>query len=676
MTGDGAGEGGVGEPVVAGDGASSNAETLGVVSESAHPFLQRLVQGPLLTDGAMGTLLYSRGIGYDQCFDALCETNPELVGSVHADYIEAGAELIETNTFGANAFRLAEHGLAERVSAINLAGARLAREAADASGRKVWVAGSVGPLGVALAPVGELDPADARAAFAAQIQALAEGSVDLIVIETMRDVREAIAAIEAARATCDLPVVALATFGEDGLTATGLAPEAVVRALEAAGADVVGANCSTGPAPMLDVMARMAAVARVPLAAIPNAGLPTLVAGRYIYTSSPAYMAEVAGQMIGAGVRIVGGCCGTTPEHIAVMHASLAGGMAPLPRVSLSFPAATAPGDGGGDGAGDTSGETPHGEPLRGSAEDLAVAVYGRHGPTAFQHALGRRFVVCVTVDPPRGFNAGALLIRLGRLVESGLVDAIDVADSPQARAHVSALAMSVLIQGELGVEAVLNLGCRYRNLVAIHSELMGAHALGVRNILGIMGALPAYGDYPDATVVHDITDGRLIALLAELNRGHTIGGQPATEPAAFHIGCQLALGALDLDRELAVFEAKVAAGAQFAFTDPIFDPRRVDEALRHFGGRFPIPVLAGILPLWNARHAAYLHNEVPGIEIPDAILDRMRAAGDDGRAAGVAVAAETLAALGDAVAGARLMPPSDRFGVVEEIVAAALVPG
>jgi methionine synthase I (cobalamin-dependent)/5,10-methylenetetrahydrofolate reductase len=660
----------VSEGIVGADGARSHVESQDVVSESAHPFLQRLAQGPLLTDGAMGTLLYSRGIGYDQCFDALCETNPELVRGVHADYIEAGAELIETNTFGANAFRLAEHGLGERVRAINLAGARLAREAADASGRKVWVAGSVGPLGVALAPVGELDPADARAVFAAQIQALAEGGVDLIVIETMRDVREAIAAIEAARATCDLPVVALSTFGEDGLTATGLAPEAVVRALETAGADVVGANCSTGPAPMLDVMTRMAAVARVPLAAIPNAGLPTLVAGRYIYTSSPAYMAEVAGQMIAAGVRIVGGCCGTTPEHIGAMHAGLAGGTLHTPR--LIFPAAAHVADGG---AGQITGQTM-GEPTGEPSDELAAMLGGLRGPTTFQRALGTRFVVCVTVDPPRGFNAGALLARLRRLVESGLVDAIDVADSPQARAHVSALAMSVLIQGELGVEAVLNLGCRYRNLVAIHSELMGAHALGVRNILGIMGALPAYGDYPDATVVHDITDGRLIALLAELNRGHTLGGQPATEPAAFHIGCQLALGALDLDRELAVFEAKVAAGAQFAFTDPIFDPRRVDEALRHFGGRFPIPVLAGILPLWNARHAAYLHNEVPGIEIPDAILARMQAAGDDGRAAGVAVAAETLAALGDAVAGVRLMPPSDRFGVVEEILAAALVPG
>ena len=608
-------------------------------------FLRRLAEGPLLTDGAMGTLLYSRGIGFDRCFDALCETDPELVRAVHTDYIAAGAELIETNTFGANAFRLAEHGLADRVVAINRAGARLAREAADTAGGRPWVAGSVGPLGVTLAPVGALDPAEARAAFAEQVRALAEAGVDVLFIETMRDVAEAVAAIEAAGSVCDLPVVALATFGEDGLTATGLAPEAVARALEAAGANVVGANCSTGPAPMLDVMARMARVAGVPLAAIPNAGLPTLAGGRYIYTSSPAYMAEVIAQMVDAGVRVVGGCCGTTPEHIAAMRAVLDARPPTAPR--QSFPAVDV--------------VEERGEP--------ATTV---GGPTAFQRTLAERFTVCVTVDPPRGFTAAAMLARLGRLVESEAVDVIDVADSPQARARVSALAMSVLIQRQLGVEAVLNLGCRYRNLVAIHSELMGAHALGVRNILGIMGALPAHGDYPDATVVHDITDVRLLALLADFNRGAGIVGRAADEPPAFHIGCQLNLGALDIDRELAQFEAKVAAGAQFAFTDPLYDPRRLDDAVRRLGGRFAIPVLAGILPLWNARHASYLHNEVPGIEIPTATLDRMRSANDDGREMGARVAAETLAAVRGGVAGVRIIPPSGHYGIVIDVLAAA----
>jgi len=649
----------------------------------------------------MGTLLYSRGIPFERCFDALCESDPDLVRGVHLDYVAAGAELIETNTFGANAFRLAEHGLEDRVHAINLAGARLAREVADAAGaagRKVWVAGSVGPLGVTLAPVGAVDAAAARAAFAAQIAALAEGGVDVLWIETMRDVREAILAIEAARSVCALPVAVLATFGEDGLTATGLAPETVVRALEEAGADVVGANCSTGPAPMLDVVARMAAAARAPVAAIPNAGLPAVAGSRYIYTSSPAYMAEVAGQMLDAGVRVVGGCCGTTPEHIAAMRAMLSD-RAAVPRLSFApldrAAGVTGPaGDGraGGSARGTVGGAAPEevGGTADGTVDGTAGGTAGESvvgiadvpadgtaawlaGPTAFQRALGTRPVVAVAVDPPRGFHTAGMLAHLRQLIETGKVDVVDVADSPQARAHLSALAMSVLIQHQLGVEAVLNLGCRYRNLVAIHSELMGAHALGVRNVLGIMGALPAHGDYPAATVVHDITDVQLIGLLAGLNRGQALGGQPLAAPSAFHIGCQLHLGALDLDRELALFESKVAAGAQFAFTDPVFDPRQVEHAAARLGGRFPIPVLLGILPLWDARHAAYLHNEVPGIEIPTSVLDRMRSAGDAGRAFGVAVAVEIMAAVGDAVAGVRIAAPMGRQDVVLEVLGAVL---
>ncbi len=615
-------------------------------------FLDRLARGPLLADGAMGTLLYSRGIGFDRCFDALCESDPALVRAVHADYVAAGAELIETNTFGANRHRLAEHGLADRVREINLAGARLARAAADRAGRPVWVAGSVGPLGVAVAPAGGAEEAAAAAAFAEQVRALADGGVDVIVVETMRSTDEARLAVAAARTACGLPVIALATFGEDGVTGDGHAPDAVARLLQSAGADVVGANCSTGPAQMLDVVLRMAPAARVPIAAIPNAGLPTMVGGRYSYTSSPAYMAEMIAQMVAAGARIVGGCCGTTPEHIAAMAATLATG-AGQPRDAraaprLSFPAREVETEG--------SPEPP--------------------GPTAFQRALGRRFTVAVTVDPPRGFEAAAVPAGVRALVDAGRVDVVDVADSPQARAHVSALAMSVVVQDRLGIEAVLNLGCRYRNAVALHAELMGAHALGVRNVVGIMGELPAHGDYPDATVVNDISDVRLVALMAACNRGSGGRDGQAAVPAAFHIGCQLDLGAVDLMRELHQFQAKVDAGAQFAFTDPVFDLRLVDAALAHLGGRFPIPVLAGVLPLWNARHAAYLHNEVPGMEIPAAVLRRMAAAGDDGRAIGVAIAVETIAALGDAVAGVRLMAPFGKHGVVAAVLDALAVSG
>lgn len=614
-------------------------------------FLERLARGPLLADGAMGTLLYSRGIGFDRCFDALCETDPALVRGVHADYVAAGAELIETNTFGANRHRLAEHGLADRVRAINLAGARLARAVADGAGHPVWVAGSVGPLGVAVAPAGALDPAAAEAAFGEQVRALAEGGVDVVVVETMRFTDEARLAVAAARAACALPVIALATFGEDGLTGDGRAPDEVARLLEAAGADVVGANCSTGPAQMLDVVLRMAPAARVPIAAIPNAGLPTVVGGRYSYTSPPGYMAEMIAQMLAAGARVVGGCCGTTPEHIAAMAAVLAagaGGARPHPVPRLSFPARDA----------------------------AAAGPVEPPGPTAFQRALARRFAVAVTVEPPRGFEAAAVPRRVGDLVAAGRVDAIDVADSPQARAHVSALAMSVVVQDRLGVEAVLNLGCRYRNAVALHAELMGAHALGVRNVVGIMGELPAHGDYPDATVVNDITDVRLVALMAACNRGAGGRDGQAAVPAAFHIGCQLNLGAVDLARELQQFQAKVDAGAQFAFTEPVFDLDLVEAALAHFGGRFPIPVLAGVLPLWNARHAAYLHNEVPGMEIPAGILRRMAAAGDDGQAEGVAIAAATVADLGGAIAGVRLLAPFGKYAAVAAVLDALAAAG
>jgi homocysteine S-methyltransferase len=600
----------------------------------------------LLADGAMGTLLYSRGVSYDHCFDALNETDPELVRGIHADYVAAGAELIETNTFGANAHRLAEHELESRVHEVNRAGARLAREVADSAPRKVWVAGSIGPLGALLAPIGPLTPSAARAAFTEQIDALVEGGVDLLILETMRDVNEALVALEAARTVCQLPVVVQLTFGEDGLTGTGSTPEDVVRALEAAGADVIGANCSTGPAQMLDVMTRMAAVATTPLSAMPNAGLPTVVGGRYMYTSSPAYMAEVAAQMVEAGVVLVGGCCGTTPKHIAAMHQVLAGAQPPLPRLSFPVP-----------------------EPLP-SSDGLSWL-----GPTALQRALGERFVVTVEVDPPRGFNFATILPKLRALHQSGYVDAIDVADNPRAQACMSALATAALIQSELGIETVLHTGVRHRNLLAIHSDLLGAHALGIRNVFVVMGDLPAYGDYPDATVNKDITASGLMRLLAGFNLGRDLVGRPLGDRTAFHIGCAFNFGAEDLDRELAMLDRKLEAGAQFALTQPVYDPGEVERVLDRCGGRVAIPVLVGILPLWNARHAAFLHNEMPGIHIPEDILRRMSRAGTGGREEGVAIAGQTLRALDGAVQGAYFMPPFEKYELVADVMAAVRAP-
>lgn len=603
------------------------------------PFVERLRQGWLLADGAMGTLLYGRGVSFDRCFETLNEDEPDLVRGVHADYLAAGARLIETNTFGANAMRLAEHGFEQRVTSLNKAGAYLALQAAEAV-PGTWVAGSVGPLGVRLAPIGPLAPARARAVFREQIAALAAGGVDVIAVETMRDLAEALVALEAAREVCQLPVIVSLTFGEDGLSLGGETPEEVVRGLEAAGADVIGANCSTGPAPMLDVMTRMVGVSGTPLAAMPNAGLPAVVHGRFAYTAPPSYMAGVMAQMAAVGVALLGGCCGTTPEHIAAMGHALLGDLPPEPR--LSFPQPEAP-----------VGEAP--ESLR--------------GPTRLSRALAERFTVTVEVDPPRGFNFAAALPKLRMLQECGYVDAVNVADSPRAQARMSALAMGALIQGKLGLETVLHMGCRHRNLVAIHSELLGAHALGIRNVFVVMGDLPANGDYPDATVVNDITATGLMQLLADFNLGQDQSGRRLDQPTAFHVGCAFNLGAGNLGKEIALLERKIAAGAQFAMTQPVYDVRPVDRVLARLGGRFPLPVLMGVLPLWNARHAAFLHNEVPGILIPEHVLATMIRAGDGGREAGITLARQLLTDLAGTVQGAYFMPPFEKYDLVPEIM-------
>lgn len=611
-------------------------------------FLARLRSGPLLADGAMGTLLYSMGVGYEQSFDALSESRPELVRQVHERYIAAGARLIETNSFGANALRLAEHGLTPRVRAINLAAARLARACADAAqgDEAVWVAGSVGPLGAGLQPLGPLGTAEAGAAYGAQIAALAEGGVDLILIETQRDLAEARLALEAARRHAALPVVVLLTFGEDGLTPAGQDPATVARILLADGADLVGANCSTGPAQMLPVVARMADAAGGIVAAMPNAGLPSVVDGRYVYAASPAYMAEAIVDMVAAGARLVGGCCGTTPEHCLAMQQALAR-REPAARLPSAW-----------------SGGLPTAERPADAQADTGP------GPTSFEAALRQGFTVCVEVQPPRSFSAASLLPDLAGLLEGQPVQAFCVSDSPRARPHASPLAMGALIAARLGRPAVLTLSCRHRNLVALHADLMGAHALDLRDVLPVMGGLPAQGDYPNATVVHDVTDLQLLRLLQAFNRGEDGSGRPLDQPTAFHAGCRFRFGALDLGREIEAFLAKVEAGAAFALSDPLFDLARFHAVESALGGRFPIPVLVGVLPLDGPRHGAFLHHEVPGMEIPAELLARLREAGEErGAEQGLDIAAETLEALGDRVQGAFVLPPFGRYAVVPRLL-------
>ncbi|MFN8496568.1 MAG: bifunctional homocysteine S-methyltransferase/methylenetetrahydrofolate reductase [Anaerolineae bacterium] len=608
-----------------------------------HPFLERLAAGPILCDGAMGTQLYARGVSYDKCFDELVVSRPELVKAVHRDYLDAGAEIIETNTFGANRVRLAEHGLADSVAALNAAAVAVAREAiadyraATGEARPRFVAGAVGPIGKTIAPMGQTPRAEARAAFVEQITALVAAGVDLLMLETFSNLTEMTEAVQAARQVApELPLVAQMTFTEDGVTMSGDTPADVVAALEPLGVDLIGANCSVGSSPMLGVVEAMAGVASGPLSAQPNAGFPTVVDGRFMYLSSPQYMAEYARRMIESGVLLVGGCCGTTPEHIRAL-AAVVRDTKPAPR--------------------------QQGQIIVGGAALGEQRL--EHPPTGLQRKLAEKFVITCEVSPPRGFDVGKIMPALMTLRQSGLIDAINVDDNPRATASLSALAMCSLIQTRVGLETVLHLACRTRNLLALHSELMGAHALGVRNVFVVMGDLPHVGDYPNASPVSDVTASGLMSHIKRFNEGVDMSGKALGSETSFFVGCAFNPNADNLDKELRLLDKKVAAGADFILTQPVFDPAVIDNLLRRLGG-FPLPLLVGVIPLYGYRNAEFLHNEVPGMNISAAILRRMRDAGDQGRAEGVRIAQELLDAVHDSVQGAYFIPP---FGKYERVL-------
>ncbi len=611
-----------------------------------HPFLERLAAGPILCDGAMGTQLYARGISYDQCFDELVVSRPELVAAVHHDYLDAGAEILETNTFGANRVRLAEHGLADSVAAFNAAGVAVAHKAiadyraATGETRPLFVAGAVGPVGKAVAPLGQMPRMEARAAFVEQITALVDAGVDLLILETFSNLAEMTEAVRAAREVApEVPLVAQMTFNEDCVTMSGDTPGDVVAALEPLHVDVIGANCSVGSSPMLGVMEAMAAVAATPLAAQPNAGFPTIVDGRFMYLSSPQYMAEYARRMIETGVTLVGGCCGTTPEHIRAL-AQVVRETKPARREQGRTP------------VGSNAGRSAHPE----------------HPPTGLQRKLAEKFVITCEVSPPRGFDVGKLMPSLMTLRKSGLIDAINVDDNPRATASLSALAMCSLIQTRVGLETVLHLACRTRNLLALHSELMGAHALGVRNVFVVMGDLPHVGDYPNASPVSDVTASGLMSHIKHFNEGLDMSGKPLGSQTSFFVGCAFNPNADNLDKELRLLDKKVAAGADFILTQPVFDPDVVHNLLKRLGA-FPLPVLVGVIPLYGYRNAEFLHNEVPGMRISDDILRRMRQAGDKGRAEGVRIAQELLDAIHGDVQGAYFIPPFGKYERVLEVL-------
>ncbi|MDP3065009.1 MAG: bifunctional homocysteine S-methyltransferase/methylenetetrahydrofolate reductase [Chloroflexota bacterium] len=597
---------------------------------------------PVLCDGAMGTLLYARGgVPFGRCFDELDLTRPDLVRSVHLDYIRAGAEIIETNTFGANAIRLSGHGLDARTAEINAAGVRLAIEARDLCGQHVWIAGAVGPLGRGLAPMGHIAPSRARAVFQEQIAALATAGADLLILETFGDLREMTEAVLAARSVCALSIIAQMAFNEDGRTLAGDSPQDVVSALEGLGVTALGANCSIGSEPMLRVIEAMAGVTHIPLSAQPNAGFPAYVSGRYVYLASPEHMADYARRMVEAGAAVVGGCCGTTHEHVSAMRDATRG-------LRLK------------SGASASSQPPP--------APTTPVAVRPVVTPTRLARKLGKGFVVTLEVDPPRGFDVGGLVKRLEPLARLGYVDALDVADSPRAQARMSALALCSLLQMRLGLETILHVAIRHRNLVALHSDLLGAHALGVRNVLAVMGDPPRDGDYPEASVVADITPSGLMALLKAFNRGQGPGGARTDQPTAFTIGGAFNPNAQDPDKEQRALEKKLAAGVDFLLSQPVYDPDVVERWRQRLGG-FPVPLLVGVLPLRSLRHAEFLHNEVPGIVVPEEVRRQLRAAGEDNEeAVGLALARELLVAVAPLVGGAYVIPPFGHYDVVEPL--------
>ena len=606
----------------------------------AHPFLERLRRGPLLGDGAMGTQLHARGVSFERCFDELNLTEPRIVEEIHRAYISAGAELIETNTFGANRIKLARHGLETRVRDINFRAVKLGREAREISGEPVFIAGSVGPIGQQLEPIGRITIAQATVAFEEQIAALLEGGADLLVLETFTNLPELLAAVSAARKTADLPIVAQMTFAEDGLTLSAEEPSQVVQALERAGVDVIGVNRGVGPQVALQVLEAMRQQTRLPLSGQPNAGLPARVEGRFFYFATPEYFATFARQAADLGVAYIGGCCGTTPAHIAAMRAALR----PIGAT------------------------TPIRKPIASTAIPVDLNPAEQLPPTPFAQRLAdHKFVVSVEIDPPRGLNpskciAGAQLVR-----EAG-ADAINIGDSPMARVRMSALSLALMIQSQVGIDTLIHFTSRDKNLMALQAELIGAHALGIRNIIALTGDPPRIGDYPSATGVWDVDSIGLIKILQRLNDGFDWLGTSIGRPASFTIACAVNPSAEDLDHEIDRFRQKIDAGAQVAMSQPLYD-RSTLERFFERTGPLPIPFLLGVLPLQSFRHAEFMHNEVPGIVVPQPLRERMRQAGENGIAEGLQQSRELLDDTRHLIQGVYLMPSFGRYEVVAELV-------
>ncbi len=604
----------------------------------------------LLSDGAMGTVLHQRIRVNGGCFESLNLSNPDVVKSVHADYIHAGSDILQTNTFGANRFKLARHGVRSQLAEINQAGVRVARQAAAMTGKNVLIAGDVGPLGVRIAPFGRVQLPEAREAFAEQISALVSAGVDLLIIETLSDLYEAVEAVAAARQTApDLPLIASMTYTRDNRTLLGDPPAKVARRLSEAGADIIGVNCSGGPLQVLNILRAMRkALPDALYSVMPNAGWPEQVEGRIMYPAVPEYFGKYAVSFWQAGASIIGGCCGTTPEHIASMRKAFQTSPV-LEREKVEAAA-----------GGKISKEA--------GIETLP--------PTSLAQKLSDgKFIIAVEMDPPRGVATQKMLAGASLLAEAG-ADVIDVADSPMARMRMSPWAVCSLIQQKIGIETVLHFPTRGRNVLRVQGDLLAAHALGVRNVFVVMGDPTSIGEYPEAMDNYDLVPSGLIKLIKQgFNAGVDLSGSDIGQPTGFFAGCALNLKPANMADELKNLKRKLKAGADFILTQPIYDARLVSDFLRAYeaeNGKLPIPLVVGLLPLASARHAAFLQSEVPGIEIPQSTRDLMEKSGSQGAQTGINLTIELIHQIKPMVQGIYLMPAFHRYDHASEIIEGA----
>jgi methionine synthase / methylenetetrahydrofolate reductase(NADPH) len=603
-------------------------------------------------DGAMGTMLYAKGVYINRCYDELNLTNPDLVAEIHEEYIRAGADIIETNTFGATAHKLQQYGLEANLHEINASAARIARAAAK---DRAYVAGAIGPLGLRIEPYGPTSFDEAKELFRDQAVALLEGGVDLFIVETFSDVSEIRQAIRAIRELCDLPIIAQMTIMTDGNTLFGTTPEVFTERLDQWGADVIGLNCGVGPAIILNALEKMRAVTKKKLAAQPNAGLPRDVQGRQFYMCSPEYMSKFAKRFIQTGAKFIGGCCGTTPSHIKLISDAV---RAASPRAQRSR----------------TTVAPVHVDQI--TPGDIKVVPPEERSKWGRKIALGE-FVTSVEVLPPKGVDAQKTLDSIRLLKDAG-VDGVNIPDGARAQSRMSAMATAVLVEQQIGIESVLHYCCRDRNLLGMMSDLLGGAALGLRNILVITGDPPKMGPYPDATAVFDIDSIGLTNMVNKLNHGLDLGNNPIGQPTAFCIGVGVNPGAINLDEEIKRFEWKVEAGAQYAITQPVFDTDQLRQFLKRIE-HVRIPIVAGIWPLVSYRNAEFLHNEVPGVRVTPSIMERMRVASaiskEVGRDEGLKIARESLLEVRDVIQGVQVSAPFGNVKYALEVFEALSVP-